>query len=133
MVIEEALLAYLLAQSGLTALVSNRIHFLKLPQTPTLPAVTLQKIDSTKIPGFSADIGAMTRIQTTSWALTYTGVSAVQEQIRAATQNYMNQTMGSTGGVPVKNIELDEGPDSYEDDTGRFGKVIDLLIYHTEA
>lgn len=129
MVVEEALRTYLLTQSGLTALVSNRIYFLKLPQGSDLPAVVIQKIDSPKIHGFSSDIGAMTRIQTTSWALTYTEVSAVQEQIRTATQNYMNQTMGS---VPVKNIELDEGPDQYEDDTGRYGKIIDLLIYHTE-
>jgi hypothetical protein len=131
MVIEEALITYLLTQSGLTALISNRIYFLKLPQTPTLPAVVIQKIDSPKLHGFSADYGAMTRIQVTSWALTYTGVSAVQEQIRSSTQNYMNQTMG--GGVSVKNIEFDEGPDSYEDDTGRYGKIIDLLIWHTEA
>ena len=129
MVVDEALMAYLLTQSGLTALVSNRIYFLKLPQASNLPAIVIQKIDSPKIHGFSADIGAMTRIQTTSWALTYSEVSAVQEQIRTATQNYMNQTMGS---VPVKNIEFDEGPDMYEDDMGRYGKIIDLLIYHTE-
>ena len=131
MVIEDALTTYLLTQSGLTALISNRIHFLKLPQTPALPAIVIQKIDAPRLHGFSADYGVMTRIQTTSWALTYTGASAVQEQIRAATQNYMNQTMG--GGVEVKNIELDEGPDNYEDDTGRYGKIIDLIIWHTEA
>ena len=131
MVIEDALTTYLLTQSGLTALISNRIHFLKLPQTPTLPAIVIQKIDAPRLHGFSADYGVMTRIQTTSWALTYTGASAVQEQIRAATQNYMNQTMG--GGVEVKNIEFDEGPDNYEDDTGRYGKIIDLIIWHTEA
>lgn len=132
MVIEEALKAYLLTQSDLTALVSNRIHFLKLPQDPKLPAVVIQKIDSPKIHGFSADIGAMTRIQTTAWTTAYVTCSGVQEAIRAATQNYINTTMGGSSGVPVKNIELDEGPDMYEDETGRFGKVIDLLIYHTE-
>jgi hypothetical protein len=133
MVIESALSTYLLAQSGLTALISNRIHSLKLPQKPVLPAVVLQKIDAPRLNGFSADYGVMTRIQITSWALTYSGASAVQEQIRAVTQNYMNQTMGGAGGVDVKNIEFDEGPDSYEDDTGRYGKIIDLLIWHLEA
>jgi hypothetical protein len=133
MVIELALLTYLKSYSGLTALVSNRIHILKLPQNPAFPAIVLQKIDSPKLHGFSADYGAMTRIQLTSWALTYTATSEVQEQIRAATQNYMNQTMGGAGGVEVKNIEFDEGPDMYEDETGRYGKMIDLLIWHTEA
>jgi hypothetical protein len=133
MVIEEALKTYLLTQPGLTALISNRIYPLKLPQGPTLPAIVYQKIDAPRLHGFSADIGVMTRIQTTSWALTYAGASAVQEQIRAATQNYMNQTMGGSGGVEVKNIEFDEGPDSYEDDTERYGKIVDLLIWHTEA
>jgi hypothetical protein len=130
MVIEEALMTYLLAQSGLTALVSNRIYPLKLPQTPTLPAIVYQKIDAPRLPGFSADYGVTTRIQITSWALTYTGASAVQEQIRTATQNIMNQSMS---GMVVKNIEFDEGPDSYEDETERYGKIVDLLIWHTEA
>jgi len=133
MVIESALLTYLIGYAGLTALVSNRIHLMKLPQTPTFPAVVLQKIDSPKLHGFSADYGAMTRIQTTSWGLSYSAVSAVQEQIRAATQNYINQTMGGAGGVEVKNIEYEDGPDSYEDDTQRYGKIIDLLIWHTEV
>jgi hypothetical protein len=133
MVIEEALIAYLLTQTGLTALISDRIYPNKLPQTPKLPAIVYQKIDAPRISGFTADIGVMSRIQTTSWASTYTGASAVQEQIRAATQNYMNQTMGGTGGVEVKNIDFDEGPDSYEDETERYEKIIDLLIWHTEA
>jgi hypothetical protein len=129
MVIEEALMAYLLTQSGLIALVSNRIYFLNLPQDPKLPAVVLQKIDGIRMTGFTADIGVQSRIQATAWALKYADVSAIVEQIRAATQNYMNQTMGS---VEVKNIEFDEGPDSYEDDTGRYGKIVDLIIWHTE-
>ena len=129
MVIEEALMAYLKTS---ISLVSNRVHYLKLPQNPKLPAITMQKIDSNKIGGFSADIGAMTRIQITAWANTYAECSAVQETVRAATQNYFNQTM-ETGGVPVKNIELDEGPDLYDDEITRIGKITDLLIYHTEA
>lgn len=133
MVIEEALTTYLLTRTGLTTLISNHIHYMKLPQKPSLPAVVIQKIDAPRLSGFTADIGVMTRIQTTSWALTYTEASAVQEQIRAATQNYMNQTMGGAGGVEVKNIDFDEGPDVYEDDTGRYGKIIDLLIWHTES
>ena len=131
MVIEEALPTYLLTQPGLTALISNRIYPMKLPQKPTLPAIVRQKIDSTKLHGFSADYGAATRIQLTAWALTESEASAIKEQIRIATQNYMNQTMG--GGVSVKNIEFDEGPDMYEDETGRYGKIVDLIIWHTEA
>jgi hypothetical protein len=130
MVVEEALMAYL--KTSISSLVSNRVHYLKLPQNPKLPAITMQKIDSNKIGGFSADIGAMTRIQITAWANTYAECSAIQEAVRAATQNYFNQTMG-TGGVPVKNIELDEGPDLYDDEITRIGKITDLLIYHTEA
>jgi hypothetical protein len=39
-VIEEALRARLIGQSGLTALVSTRVYPLGLPQNPTLPAIT---------------------------------------------------------------------------------------------
>jgi hypothetical protein len=131
MVIEEALTGYLLNYSGLSSLVSNRIHYLKLPQKPVLPAVVMQVIDSPKIHGFTADVGAMTRIQVTTWSTSYSVCSEVKEQIRAATQNYLNQNMSSS--VPVKNIEYDDGPDMYEDETGRYGKVTDLIIWHTEA
>jgi len=130
MVVESALLTYLLSYAGLTALVSDRIYPGKLPQNPTFPAVVIQKIDGIRMSGFSADIGVQTRIQATAWALKYTDASSVEEQIRAATQNYMNQTMASS--VVVKNIDFDEGPDLYEDDRQRFGKIIDLIIWHTE-
>lgn len=133
MVIETALVNYLTSYAGLTALISKRIHNMKLPQKPKLPAVVRQKIDSQRLHGFSADYGVMTRIQLTAWALTESEASDVKEQIRAATQNYMNQTMGGAGGVVVKNIEYDEGPDQYEDDTEKYGKVVDLVIWHTEA
>jgi len=133
MVIESALLSYLISFAGLTALISNRVYPLKLPQTPTLPAVVLQKIDGVRLTGFSADIGVQSRIQVTAWATSYSAASSVVEQVRTATQNYMNQTMGGAGGVLVKNIEFDEGPDTYEDGTGRYGKIIDLIIWHTEA
>lgn len=133
MVIEEALMSYLLGYSSLNALVSNRIYFLKLPQAPVLPAIVLQKISAPRIHGFSADTGATTRIQATAWATTYSGVSAVFEQLRASLQNYMNQTMGGAGGLSVKNVELDDENDAYEDDTGRYGKIADFLIWHTEV
>jgi len=133
MVIEEALVTYLLTQSGLTALVSNRIHLLKLPQNPVLPAVVMQKISSPRLHGFTADIGATTRMQLTSWATTYTSASATFEQLRASLQNYLNDTMGGTSGVPVKAVILDDENDTYEDETGRFGKIADFIFWHTEA
>jgi len=131
MVIEEALIAYLLTQPGLTALISNRIHLLKLPQNPVLPAIVMQKISSPRMHGFTADIGATTRMQLTSWALNYTGASAVFEQLRASLQNYLNGIMG--GSVPVSAVILDDENDAYEDETGRYGKTADFIFWHTEA
>jgi hypothetical protein len=130
MVIEQALITYLLTQTGLTASVSNRIHLLKLPQDPVLPAIVIQKISSPRLHGFTADIGATTRMQLTSWATTYTSASAVFEQLRASLQNYLNGTMST---LTVSAVILDDENDTYEDETQRFGKIADFIFWHTEA
>ena len=133
MVIEEALIKYLLTQTGLIALISNRIYLMGLPQSPEFPAIVLQKISAPRLHGFTADYGVETRIQISIWALSYTTISNIFEQLRASLQNYINQTMGGVGGVDVKNVELDDEMDIYEDDTLRFGRHVDFIFWHTEV
>ena len=45
---EEALVAYLLANAGLTAIVGNRINWTTRPQGAAVPAVVLTKVSGVR-------------------------------------------------------------------------------------
>ena len=49
MTLESELRTYTLAGASVAALVGTRMHARKLPQTPTLPAITFQRIDTRRL------------------------------------------------------------------------------------
>jgi hypothetical protein len=100
MTLEQALATRLAAYAGLTALVSARIYPLRLAQSPTLPAVTYQRISTVPVQALSASASVMirTRLQVTSWATTYAGVQLVAAQVRACLDGFAGM-LGGAGGV----------------------------------
>ena len=109
--IEEALVAHLLAQTGLTALISRRFFYEELPQDTILPAVTCIKISDIKdhtLTGQS-ELERPT-YQFTAWASTKAGARAVAEQIKLTLSDYQ----GTMGGITVQKIELQTEMSSLE-------------------
>lgn len=64
--ISAALRAKLLATSGVTALVSTRVYVDYLPQSPTLPAISIHPVS--QIPNKTVDKGSTARIQVSCWS-----------------------------------------------------------------
>ena len=109
--IEEALVAHLLAQTGLAALISRRFFYEELPQGATLPAVTCNKISDIKdhtLTGQS-ELERPT-YQFIAWASTKAGARAVAEQIKSILSDYQ----GTMGGITVQKIELQTEMSSLE-------------------
>jgi len=81
MAFAEDLVDYFTGHPGLAALIGARFYLMRLPQDPTLPAVTYQKIGGT--PEYSHDQGSVPepRIQFTTWAETYSDATAVSNQV----------------------------------------------------
>lgn len=131
-VAEQALYARLAAVAGVTALVSTRIYPVKLPQNATLPAVTYQRVSTSRAGAMGADPGvAWARIQVTSWATSYSGLKSLSEAVRAALQRYS----GSSGGVTVLDVTLDSELDLYgedESEAGVFAVAQDFTVIHRE-
>jgi hypothetical protein len=100
MTLEQALRTRLAAYTNLTTLVGTRIYPLRLAQSPTLPAVTYQRISTVPVQALSAAASAMirTRMQVTAWATTYAGAQSVAAQIRACLDGFAGM-LGGTGGV----------------------------------
>lgn len=82
---EEALTDHLMAQAGLTALVSNRITWGRRPQGSALPAVVLHVISRTPqyTMGGASDITSQ-RIQVDCWGDSYGSAKATARQVTAA-------------------------------------------------
>jgi hypothetical protein len=93
---EQSLIQRLLSNSGLSALVSNRVHPGSRPQGSALPAIVLNRISGG--PGY-ADDGETgltnARIQIDCWAATYRQAKLVARAVTASLSDFQgNMTVG---------------------------------------
>jgi hypothetical protein len=130
MLIEAAIFKYLSEYSGL---VGSRIYPLKLPQKPTLPAMTYQRISGMHVHSHSGISGlARPRYQFTCWAERYDDAKATAETLRLALDGYKG-TMGGVSGVNVSGALSEGDGDIYDPDTKLSGVWHDFFIWHAEA
>jgi hypothetical protein len=120
----------LIAHAGTTALVGERVYFLMLPQNPTYPAITLQKISAVRPSCMGDDVGkVLIRMQVTSWASSRAGVEALREQSRQALQ----RARGTVGGVTVDDTYFDNEVDDYSDEVEAWFVAQDFRCWVTET
>ena len=127
--VETVLFTRLTTHAGLAALVSVRVYPMLLPQAPTMPAVTYQRIDGVRESGMTQEHGmAHPRIQVDSWASTYAGAKAVAGQVRAALQRWSDSS--TTPEILDSFIEGDT--DMQEPELKLFRCSMDFIIWHRE-
>jgi hypothetical protein len=129
MTFEQALFSYLSNHAGLKALVNTRVYPITMPQNPTLPAVTYQKISG--VVDYVMDDTSIKRprFQFDAWATSYSSARAVGEQIKSALNRYTG-TMGGAGGVAVIGTWIENETDLFEPDTGLYRVSIDIRFEH---
>jgi len=134
MLIEQGLMTFLLAQSGITDLVGQRIHFVQAPQDVESPYLVISKISGVREHSHDGSSGlAHPRFQLSAFADTYGAAKAIIAAVQAVLQGYSG-TMGGAGGVAVNGAfyedenDLDPG-----DGTGLFGVAADYIIWHSET
>jgi len=97
------------------------IYPMKLPQNPTLPAVTMHKISNVREQAHSGDSSLQhPRYQFSCWAETYGAAWAVAEQVRLALQGL------TSAGVGI----YDNGHDMHDPETGWYHVAVDITIWH---
>ena len=115
--------------AGLTALIGSRVYPLKMPQKPTLPAVSYQRIDGPRESAIASDMGmAHPRMQVDCWASTYAGVKAVATQVRAALQRWSD----AAASPVVLDSLLESDQDLYEAEVEIYRVSMDFIIWHRE-
>jgi hypothetical protein len=101
--LDEAITTYLLARTGLTALIGRRFSFDEPPKDTTLPYVVCKEISNV----FNDDMDGKIENENPNWQWTVYAVSresakAVGRQLRAALQDYS----GTLSGITVQKIKL---------------------------
>lgn len=132
--LDEGLIAYLKAYSGLSALISTRVYLMFIPQAATLPCVTVTRISTARnlTMDSSGSIGDLVhaRFQFDAWAATYASAKAIIDQVRAA----LNGHVGTTGtGVTIRAALVDSEAPSYDPETALYRCQSDYFIWHEEA
>jgi len=112
----------LVNDGGVGALVSTRVYPLTLPQTPTLPAVTYQRISNSPQNG-STDLRG-TRWQVSCWATTHVGAEALAAAVKTLFEEYSDedQTPGIKMGQVVNEL------DDYEPETEQYRVIVDVIF-----
>lgn len=131
MSIETALYSYLTSYAGLTALVSDRIYPLVIPEQASLPAIAYQRI-STRIT-YSHDGDSeldRPRFQFACVASTAKAAREVAEQVVAALSGYS----GTMSGLNVGASFIENQLDGYEPQpTDAYVMRVDALIWHDRS
>ena len=132
--IETALMTYLLAQSGITALVGQKIHFMRAPQSTSTPYIIVSKIDAPRSYTHDGADGLVTaRFQLSCFADKYGDAKSVVSAIQTAMNAFSCPgTMGGDGGVTVGAIFYDDETDLDPGESGPFGVAADYIIHHKE-
>ena len=125
MSIEAGLVTHLLADGPVAALVAARVDPIKLPQSPTYPAITYEIISD--IPHRSldgdSDLEAV-RVRIHCWAETYAVAVDLAGKVRTAVGDFSG-TMGTTVVVSSK---FETWNDVWEDVPEAYRRVVDFII-----
>lgn len=115
----------LVADATVLGLVSSRVYPLQLPQTPTYPAISYQRISNTAQNGSTAI--RESRWQVNCWASTYAGAVSLAEATKSAVEEFSD--VSETPGIKMGRVvnELDD----FDPETEAYRVVIDVMLTTT--
>jgi len=126
MTIEQAIKTFLLTKTAITNIVSQRIYYSTLPQTPVYPAISFFRISN--IRQHDLDVGSV-YYQFDIWSLKYIQSVELSNEIRLALQ----REKSVMSGIPIiQGVFLNE-QDFYENDTKLFHVALDFKIIYRGA
>ncbi len=125
--IEDGLVAHLLADSPVAALVVARVYPDKLPQSPTYPAITYEIISDIPYRGLSGDHDKeRVHARLHCWAVTAAVRNDLTRKVRAALSGFK----GLMGTVKVSTVKFETWNDIYEDEPEVYRRVADFMVTH---
>jgi hypothetical protein len=127
---EEGLIQKLLATSGVTALVSQRVYPGSMPQASPLPSIVMNRVSGAPLYTDQGECGlASARVQIDCWAQTYTGA----KQVARAVITSLSAFAGTSSGFTFQYVMVDDERDFREGGSNSneylFRTSIDLIVW----
>ena len=130
MTLETALRTYTLADPAIATLVGTRMYARKLPQNPTLPAISFQRIATRRLHDMAGPDGLpRPRMQLTCWAMTPAGADDLAAVVRQRLDGYR----GAWGAIDIGSCQCVGEQDLDDPETGRVAVAQDYMIQFTEV
>lgn len=130
MAIEAGLWEFLTADSGVGAVLGDRIYPLVIPQSADIPAAAYQRISYGNLLAHDGVTNyATVRIQITCAANSYDEARAAAAALREACDGYR----GAMGNYAVHSCAVGNIMDGYNLDSGRAVVRLDIRINYTEV
>jgi len=123
MTVEQAVKTFLLGKVSITNIVSTRIYYSVLPQTPTYPAISFFRVSN--IRQHDIDIGSA-YYQFDIWSLMYIQSVELANEIRKALQ----REKSIMSGIPIIQGVYQNEMDLYEPATKLFHIALDIKIIY---
>lgn len=102
-----AVVSYLLADSGVTALIGTRLYPERFPAGATLPVVTYQRVFGAEEINHDGASGlARARLQLDCWAESYGGAVALGKAITDALRDYPDARIVNVMDLPEPEVAL---------------------------
>ncbi len=129
MLIEQGLMTYLLAQSAITAIVSDRIFFVKADQSVETPYIVITKVSGVREHSHDGSSHlAHPHFQLSIFSDTYSSCKSVATVLQTALQGYS----GAMSDATAQAVFYENETDTYESDTSLFQVILDYTIWHTD-
>lgn len=128
---EEGVISYLLSDSTVQALVSNRVFPGSRPQGSQLPAITIYRISGAPIYADDGEAGLdESRVQIDCWGETYSEA----KQTARAVRDRLSGFVGPSGGITFQYLLIDSERDLRESGSNSseylFRTSIDLIVWN---
>lgn len=126
---DAAVIARLLAATGVTTLVNDRVDPLLTAERTAYPCVRVEEVDREPVSAFGSDVG-LTRfeVEVECFATTPAGVKA----LALATRTALKRFRGSSGGVTVQDMLLEREVSDFEPEGNVYSVRQDFTVWTEE-
>jgi hypothetical protein len=124
--LETDLVAEMMADGGVTGLISTRLYPLNLPQTPTYPAATYRIVSVAPVNTRDGNGSANNRVQFDCYGRTYADAKSVKAVIVPVLDGFKG-TLGGGGKAHAWHVgEVD----NFDGSTEVFRVTVDFMIFY---
>lgn len=130
MSIETGVVAHLIADGPVNALIAGRVHPWKVPQAKALPGptITYEMVGDTPHRALSGPLDrTRPRFRFHCWADT----SLVAADLAAKVLTALDGFKGTMDDVPVSSVKFETQNDNFDDVPETYRRILDFVIAHT--